>query len=134
RSLRDCVKLGGKDLKVKTALLDTRLLAGDAPLYEQVTRTLERDLLKRNASRFFRDKVAESAERHRRYGDSVYLVEPHVKEGEGGLRDLHTAMWLVKVKYVVQDLPELVAKGVLTENEFEEIRVARDFLWRVRNA
>ena len=134
RSVRDCVKLGGKDLKVKTALLDTRLLAGDAALYEQVTRTLERDLLKRNASRFFRDKVAESAERHRRYGDSVYLVEPHLKEGEGGLRDLHTAMWLAKVKYVIQDLPELVAKGVLSENEFEEIRVARDFLWRAERA
>jgi [protein-PII] uridylyltransferase len=134
RSVRDCVKLGGQDLKVKTALLDTRLLAGDAALYEQVARTLERDLLKRNAGRFFRDKVAESAERHRRYGDSVYLVEPQVKEGEGGLRDLHTAMWLAKVKYVVQDLAELVAKGVLTESEYEEVRAARDFLWRVRNA
>ena len=134
RSVRDCVKLGGQDLKVKTALLDTRLLAGDAPLYEQVARTLERELLKRNASRFFRDKVAESAERHRRYGDSVYLVEPQVKEGEGGLRDLHTAMWLAKVKYVVQDLSQLVAKGVLTESEYEEVRAARDFLWRVRNA
>lgn len=134
RSVRDCVKLGGKDLKVKTALLDTRLLAGDAALYEQVARTLERDLLKRNATRFYREKVAESAERHRRYGDSVYLVEPQVKEGEGGLRDLHTAMWLAKVKYVVQDLPELIAKGILTESEYEEVRAARDFLWRVRNA
>ena len=134
RSVRDCVKLGGKDLKVKTALLDTRLLAGDAALYEEVARTLERDLLKRSATRFYREKVAESAERHRRYGDSVYLVEPQVKEGEGGLRDLHTAMWLAKVKYVVQDLPELVAKGVLTETEYEEVRTARDFLWRVRNA
>jgi [protein-PII] uridylyltransferase len=134
RSVRDCVKLGGKDLKVKTALLDTRLLAGDAELYEQLARTLARDLLKRNAARFYREKVAESAERHRRYGDSVHLVEPHVKEGEGGLRDLHTALWLAKVKYVVQDLPELVAKGVLTEGEYEEIRAARDFLWRVRNA
>ena len=134
RSVRDCVKLGGKDLKVKTALLDTRLLAGDAALYEQVSRTLERDLLKRNAARFFRDKVAESADRHRRYGDSVYLVEPHVKEGEGGLRDLHTAMWLAKVKYVVHDLPDLVTKGVLTQSEYEEVHAARDFLWRVRNA
>lgn len=134
RSVRDCVKLGGQDLKVKTALLDIRRLAGDAPLYEQVARTLERDLLKRNATRFFRDKIAESAERHRRYGDSVYLVEPQVKEGEGGLRDLHTAMWLAKVKFVVRDLGELVAKGVLTESEHEEVRAARDFLWRVRNA
>jgi [protein-PII] uridylyltransferase len=134
RSVRDCVKLGAQDLKVKTALLDTRLIAGDGALYHQVARAIERDLLKRNAARFFRDKVAESAERHRRYGDSVYLVEPQVKEGDGGLRDLHTAMWLAKVKYVVQDLVELVAKGVLTEGEYAEVRAARDFLWRVRNA
>lgn len=134
RSVRDCMKLAAQDLKVKTALLDTRFLAGDAALYAEVTTVIERELLKRNATRFFREKVAESEERHRKYGDSVYLVEPHVKEGEGGLRDLHTAMWLAKVKFVVHDLPELVAKGVLTERELAEIVAARDFLWRVRNA
>jgi [protein-PII] uridylyltransferase len=134
RNLRDCVKLGGKDLKVKTALLDTRFLAGDQALYATFTATMESDLLKRNATRFFRDKVAESDDRHRRYGDSVYLVEPQIKEGEGGLRDIHTAMWLAKVKYVVRDLHELMEKGVLTERDHAEIAAARDFLFRVRNA
>jgi len=134
RNLRDCVKLGGKDLKVKTALLDTRFLAGDQALYATFATLMESELLKRNAGRFFRDKVAESTERHRKFGDSVYLVEPHVKEGEGGLRDIHTAMWLAKVKYVVHDLAELLEKGVLTEGDYAEIVAARDFLWRVRNA
>jgi [protein-PII] uridylyltransferase len=134
RNLRDCVKLGAKDLKVKTALLDTRFLAGDQPLALEFAALMESDLLKRNASRFFRDKVAESEERHRKFGDSVYLVEPHLKEGEGGLRDIHTAMWLAKVKYVVRDLRDLMEKGVLTEREHAEIAAARDFLWRVRNA
>ena len=134
RSFRDCVKLGSKDLKVKTALLDLRYLAGDRPLYDSFTVTIERELLKKNASRFYRDKIKESEERHRKYGDSVYLVEPHLKEGEGGLRDLHTAMWLAKVKFVVHELHELPGKGVLTDREYEDIRAARDFLWRVRNA
>jgi len=134
RSVRDCVKLGGKDLKVKTALLDLRYLAGDRPLYDSFTATMERELLKKNATRFFRDKIKESQDRHGKYGDSVYLVEPHVKEGEGGLRDLHTAMWLAKVKFVVHELDELPAKGVLTDREYEDVRAARDFLWRVRNA
>ena len=134
RNLRDCVKLGGKDLKVKTALLDTRFLAGDQPLYVEFAALMESELLKRNAARFYRDKVAESEERHRKFGDSVYLVEPHLKEGEGGLRDVHTAMWLAKVKYVVRDLHDLMEKGVLTEREHGEIAAARDFLWRVRNA
>jgi len=134
RNLRDCVKLGGKDLKVKTALLDTRFLAGDRALYDSFATLMESELLKRNASRFFREKVAESEDRHRRFGDSVYLVEPHIKEGEGGLRDIHTAMWLAKVKYVVRDLAELMEKGVLTQSDYAEIAAARDFLWRVRNA
>ena len=134
RNLRDCVRLGAKDLKVKTALLDTRFLAGDRVLYKQFAELMESELLKRNAARFFRDKVAESEERHRRYGDSVYLVEPQIKEGEGGLRDIHTAMWLAKVKYVVHDLSELMEKGVLTERDYAEVAGARDFLWRVRNA
>lgn len=134
RSVKDCVKLGQRDLKVKTALLDLRYLAGDQRLYDEVAATLTRDLLKKNAARFYREKVRESEERHRKYGDSVYLVEPQVKEGEGGLRDLHTALWLAKVKYVVHDLDDLPAKGVLSDREHREIRTARDFLWRVRNA
>jgi [protein-PII] uridylyltransferase len=134
RNRRDCVKLGSKDLKVKTALLDTRFLAGDRKLYDEFASAMESELLKRNATRFFRDKVAESEERHGKFGDSVYLVEPHIKEGEGGLRDIHTAMWLAKVKYVIHDLHDLMEKGVLTEREHGEIAAARDFLWRVRNA
>src|SRR5262249_60411970 len=86
------------------------------------------------AARFSRERVAESEARHRRFGDSVYLVEPQIKEGEGGLRDIHTAMWLAKVKYVVRDLAELMEKGVLAESDYAEIAAARDFLWRVRNA
>ena len=134
RSVRDCVKLGDKDLKVKTALLDTRFLAGERALYDTFVGTMERELLKRNAARFFQDKVAESEERHRRYGDSVYLVEPQIKEGEGGLRDIHTALWLAKVKYVVHDVRELMEKGVLNARDHDEVVAARDFLWRVRNA
>jgi [protein-PII] uridylyltransferase len=133
RAPRECLKLAGSDLTVRTALLDTRWLAGDQALYGEFSAAASREVLKRNAGRFFRAKAAESAERHRKYGDSVFVVEPHVKEGEGGLRDLHTALWLAKVKYVVRELAELVAKGVLTEAEYAEIRAAQDFLWRVRN-
>jgi [protein-PII] uridylyltransferase len=119
---------------VKTSLLDGRYIAGDRALFGEFETAMEEQVLKRNAARFFRDKVAESEERHRKFGDSVYLVEPQLKEGEGGLRDIHTAMWLAKVKYVVRDLQDLMEKGVLTEREHDEIAAARDFLWRVRNA
>lgn len=134
RSLRECVRLAAQDFKVKTSLLDTRFLAGDEVLYQEFAATMDAEVLKRNAARFFREKVAENEERHRKYGDSVFLVEPHLKEGEGGLRDIHTAMWLAKVKFRIHQLDDLVRKGVVTEQEVKEVVGARDFLWRVRNA
>ncbi len=134
RSVRDCVNLAANDFKVKTALLDTRMLAGDDDLYREFAATMEKDILKRNAARFFREKVAENEERHHKHGDAVYLVEPHLKEGEGGLRDIHTATWLAKVKYQIHDLEELVVKGVVGQSELQEVVEARDFLFRVRNA
>ena len=134
RSVRDCVSLAADDFKVKTALLDTRMLAGDEDLYREFASVMEKDVLKKNAQRFFDEKVAENEERHRKHGDAVFIVEPHLKEGEGGLRDIHTANWLAKVKYQVRDLEELVAKGVVAQAELEEVHAARDFLFGVRNA
>jgi [protein-PII] uridylyltransferase len=134
RNVRECVQLAMRDFKVKTALLDARYIAGDAALFTDFSRAMDTEVLKRNAARFFREKLAENDERHQRYGDSVYLVEPHLKEGEGGLRDLHTALWLAKVKFKTNAIGELVRKGVITEREEDEIEAARDFLWRVRNA
>ena len=134
RTTRECVKLAASDLKVKTALLDARFLCGDRELYDGFAASMENEVLKRGADRFFREKMEESAERHARYGDSVYLLEPEIKEGEGGLRDLHTAMWMAKVKFKTNKLDELVLKGVITAKERGEIAAARDFLWRVRNS
>ena len=134
RTVADCTRLAQKDLKVKTALLDARYLAGDMPLYREFEAAMESDVLKKNAARFYREKLAESRERHRKFGDSVYLLEPELKEGAGGLRDIHTAMWLAKVKYKVKDLRELVVKGVISERERAEIEASQDFLFRIRNS
>src|SRR6185436_8960267 len=113
---------------------DARFLCGDAILYETFAHSMDNDVLKRGAERFFKEKLAESDERHGRFGDSVYLLEPHLKEGEGGLRDLHTALWMAKVKFKTNKLDELVQKSVITERERGEIAEARDFLFRVRNS
>jgi len=134
RTVADCTRLAQKDLKVKTALLDARYLAGDPPLYQEFEAAMESDVLKKNAARFYREKLAESQDRHRKFGDSVYLLEPELKEGAGGLRDIHTAMWLAKVKYKVRGMRELVVKGVISERERVEIEASQDFLFRVRNS
>ncbi|MGO9449448.1 MAG: [protein-PII] uridylyltransferase [Candidatus Binataceae bacterium] len=134
RTARQCVRLANDDLKEKTALLDARYLAGDEKLYADLDKLLIDEVLNRNQQKFFKIKLEESRERHAQYGDSIYLLEPQIKEGEGGLRDLHTAMWLAAVKYKVHSLGELVQKAVITDVELAEVRAARDFLWRVRNS
>lgn len=134
RNVRECVRLAAKDFKVKTSLLDVRFLCGDEALYTEFAAAMDGDVLKRGAARFFNEKLAENEERHTRYGDSVYMLEPQLKEGEGGLRDLHTAMWMAKVKFKTNNTAELVQKGVITERELEELEAAQDFLFRVRNA
>jgi [protein-PII] uridylyltransferase len=134
RTVADCTRLAQKDLKVKTALLDARYLAGDQPLYREFEQAMETDVLKKNAARFYREKLNESRDRHAKFGDTVYLLEPELKEGAGGLRDIHTAMWLAKVKYKVKGMRELVHKGVISERERAEIEASQDFLFRVRNS
>ncbi|GIW45113.1 MAG: bifunctional uridylyltransferase/uridylyl-removing enzyme [Candidatus Binatia bacterium] len=134
RNVRECLRLAANDFKVKTALLDVRFLCGDQTLFQEFARRMEKEVLNRDVDRFFDSVLAEIAARHHRYGDSVYLLEPQIKEGQGGLRELHAALWLAKVKFKTNRLPELVQKGVLTEREQEEAESARDFLFRVRNS
>jgi [protein-PII] uridylyltransferase len=134
RNIGECTAMAAGDLWEKTAILDARYLAGDEKLYAQFEKKLISDVLNRDQPSFFKAKLEETRQRHSRYGDSVYLLEPNLKEGEGGLRDLHTALWLAKVKYKVRAFDELMQKAVITERELAEITAAQDFLYRVRNS
>jgi [protein-PII] uridylyltransferase len=134
RSVKECVRLSTTDLKIKTALIDARFICGDPSLGEEFDRALDREIKPRGTQKFFREKLLESENRHHQYGDSVYLLEPQIKEGEGGLRDLHTALWIAKIKFKVTSLRELAVKGVMNAKELAELEDARDFLFRVRNA
>src|SRR5207244_2877942 len=131
---RECERLSGRDLKVKTALLDARYLAGDEELYAEFDRRMLEEVWGQNPTRFFKEKLAENADRHARSGDSVYLLQPQLKDGQGGLRDLHTALWMAKVRFKVRSFRELVTLGVIGEAAVAELETALDFLWRVRNA
>ncbi len=133
RNVPMCVRLANQDLTVKTSLLDNRYLCGDETLKQEFVLAMEREIVGKHADRFFQDKAQESHERHLKYGGSIYMLEPNLKEGIGGLRDLHTAGWLAKVKYKVKELRELIAKGVLSAALIEAVDEARDFLWKVRN-
>jgi [protein-PII] uridylyltransferase len=134
RNARESIRLASEDLKEKTAILDARYLTGDESVWSDLASLLVSEVLNRNQQKFFQAKLAETRERHARYGDSIYLLEPQLKEGEGGLRDLHTALWLAKVKYKVHSLEELVQRAIITAAEQSEVLEARDFLFRVRNS
>jgi [protein-PII] uridylyltransferase len=134
RNIRECVRLAARELKVKTALLDARFLCGDASLYTDFDTRMVEEVWGQNPTHFFKEKLAESIERHARAGDSVYLLQPQLKEGKGGLRDLHTALWMAKVKFKVRSFHELVTLGILSEASVTEAEEAVDFLWRLRNA
>jgi len=133
RNTRECMRLAADDLKVKTSLLDARHLCGDDEAHLQFKGAMRDAISRSNRGAFFKQKLAESAERHARAGHSIYLLQPNLKEGKGGLRDVHTALWLAKVKFNVATFRDLIAINELPEADVDALEGAVDFLWRVRN-
>ncbi len=133
RTASDCLALAQQDITIRTAMLDTRFLAGDEVLFDEFEKQVVRTLLSRNSQQFLKAKYAEHEIRLAKYGSSVYMLEPNIKEGEGGLRDLHTAVWMARVKFKANGERDLLKKGVITNNEFLELEFAYDYLWRIRN-
>jgi len=132
RSLDDMVRMAKSDLTIRTALLEGRYVWGDEALYDQAAQRFEKEVVAGTARTFVAEKLAERDERHKRMGDSRYVVEPNLKEGKGGLRDLHTLFWIGKYAYQVRSVPELVEKGLLSAEELRRFQRAENFLWAVR--
>lgn len=132
RTIKDCLRLGREDYTIRTALLEQRHVIGDAPLCEELSTTLRRQLFRNTAAEFVEAKLTERAERHRKQGGQRYMVEPNVKEGKGGLRDLQSLFWISKYTHEVADTKELVALGVFTQDEYDNFDRAENFLWAVR--
>ena len=134
RSVDDCIRLSKADITIRTSILDARLLCGDAGLFNELHQRFAAEILANTGAAFVEAKLAERDERHKKLGDSRYLVEPNVKDGKGGLRDLHTLFWIGKYLYQVEDRAELVKLGVFTERELRRFIKAENFLWTVRIA
>jgi [protein-PII] uridylyltransferase len=128
----ECLSAAREDLSAATALLDARLLVGSEPAFSQLRERLLEDLHSR-ADDFVRRKAEELRSRRHRYGDSVFMLEPQLKQGEGGLRDLETARWITQARQGLAELKGLAEAGVLPEREVQALRAARDFLLRVRH-
>lgn len=132
RSLDEMVRMAKTDLTACTALLEARYVWGDEALYKEAARRFDSEVVSGTGKQFVADKLAERDERHKRMGDSRYVVEPNVKEGKGGLRDLHTLFWIGKYVFRVRSVAELVDAGLLTEQELRQFSRAENFLWAVR--
>jgi [protein-PII] uridylyltransferase len=132
RSVEDTLRQAKGDLTIRTAVLEARYIWGDQDLFNDLKRRFESDIIKGTAAEYVQAKLAERDERHARMGDSRYVVEPNVKEGKGGLRDLHTLFWIAKYIYRVDDVEKLVDQNVLSSKEAHRFARAQDFLWTVR--
>ena len=132
RDINECVRLSRSDITIRTSLLEARFLWGDSALFDDLVMRFDQEVVKGTGAEYVQAKLAERDERHAKAGESRYLVEPNVKDGKGGLRDLHTLFWIGKYFYRVRSGEELVDKGVFTRAEYNRIRKAEDFLWAVR--
>ena len=137
RSVADCLTEANGDVTIRTSLLDARPVAGDAALFKDFARRFRVACTEAGAANYIAAKQAERAARHRRYGDSPFVVEPNVKEGRGGLRDLQTLYWIARYVFGARIMAELAdptgpAGGVLTDTEARLARRSWDFLWTLR--
>ena len=132
RTVNDCLRLARDDITIRTALLECRFLAGDQSLATELGDRLWAELFNKTGPEFIDAKLVERSERHLRQGGQRYVLEPNVKEGKGGLRDLQTLYWIGKYLHRVPSAEGLVAAGLLTREEYDTFTRAEDFLWAVR--
>ncbi len=132
RSVDECLKQARADMTVRTSVLEARFILGDRLLFDNLWGRFDKEIVARTAREFVAAKLAERDSRLKRTGASRYEVEPNIKEGKGGLRDLNTLFWVAKYVYRVRDTGDLVAAGLFTARELSLFRRCEEFLWAVR--
>ena len=133
RTVSDCLRLGREDYTIRTALLENRHIDGHAPLSAELDQRLWAELFRNTAAEFVEAKLAERLKRLKKHGGQRYIVEPNVKEGKGGLRDLQSLFWIAKYARGVKTVAALVDLNVFTQEELDHFQNAENFLWAVRS-
>lgn len=132
RSVDECIARARKDITIRTNLLEARYVYGDQDLFVELKRRFDNDVMKNTGAEYLAAKLAERDERHSRMGDSRYVLEPNIKDGKGGMRDLHTLFWIAKYLYRADTVKDLVSQGVFTQSELNQFNRAHRFFWAVR--
>nr|WP_319514870.1 [protein-PII] uridylyltransferase [uncultured Cohaesibacter sp.] len=132
RTLNECVRLSRSDMTIRTAILEARFIDGEKKLYDELIEKFDKDVLRNTSAEFIAAKLAERDARHNQQGNSRYMVEPNIKEGKGGLRDIQTLFWIGQYAYRVRRARALIKAGVFTEEEYNRFKKANNHLWTVR--
>jgi len=132
RTIDECVRLSKADQTIRTSLLDARWLWGDQTLFEEFKVRYQKDIVDGTGADFVDSKLGERDIRHEKMGDTRYVLEPNIKDGKGGLRDLQTLFWMARYLYGIADVAELVEQDVLTKDDVRRFHKAENFLWTVR--
>lgn len=132
RSIDEAVRLSKDDITIRTSLLEARLLEGDGQQFDAFRKDFRDQVVAPTGHAFVEAKLAERDARHARMGDTRYVLEPNIKDGKGGLRDLQTLMWIAKYLYDVESINDLKSKGILTSDDARRFAKAQAFLWTVR--
>ena len=133
RSLKECLSLAAKDFEILTPLLDARFVCGMSRLYTMLMQMIREKVIKRRARKVIDWLVETNQARHMRFGDSAYLLEPNLKEGQGGLRDYHTMLWIARIKSSLKQPRDFEYLGYLTHDEYRQLTAALQFIFDVRN-
>ncbi len=132
RSVDECIRQAKADMTIRTGILEARLICGKKILLDSLVEKFNRNIVVGTALQFVEAKLQESDDRHRRLGDSRYVIEPNVKDGKGGLRDLHKLFWIGKYVYQITEVKALVDKGVISVAEARRFAKAQKQLWTIR--
>ncbi len=134
RSLEECRELSmdRNDVTILSSLLDSRFICGDGALYDELENEIYGEVLPKISHDFIRRKIDERDTRGERYGKTLYILEPNVKEGRGGLREFQTAMWIAQANYKAKSFEEVLQRGFVSEKEYRVMRKCLNFLLLVR--
>ena len=133
RSIKECISIAGNDYQVLTSLLDARFICGMSLLYTELMEQLHKKILMKKSESIINWLVESNTTRHLRYGDSAYMLEPNIKEGQGGLRDYHTMLWIARIVSDIKKPRDLEYYGYLSHDEFRNFSECLSFIWHTRN-
>ena len=132
RNINECLSLSSKDQVITTSLLDVRFICGDKEVLRVFDKKFRSKISRRSSIEFINAKLEEREARHIKEGESRYRVEPNIKNGKGGLRDLESLSWMTNFCYEASRPSQMIKYGVLTNEEADSFKRCEDFLWHVR--